>query len=98
MPENLALKAAYGEDTMDLLDHIAWTDVVKPKLEEARKIFTEQLVSVTLRPQKEGTETREQLAGKLYGISYIINVFEKILKEGHEARTILAKDNFFISN
>lgn len=98
MPENLALKAAYGEDTEDLLDHIAWTDVIKPQLEKARIHFTNQLVSATLAPQREGTESREQIAGKLYGISYITTLFEKILKEGGDAKAILAKDNFFISN
>jgi hypothetical protein len=93
---NLALKAAYGEDTMDLLNHLAWTDIVKPRLEEARKTFTDQLVSVTLRPQAEGSETKEQIAGKLYGIMYITTIFEKILKEGANAREVLARENLFL--
>lgn len=93
---NLALKAAYGEDTLDLLNHLAWTDIVKPKLEEARIVFTNQLVSATLRPQPEGAETKEQIAGKLYGIVYITSIFERILKEGTNAKDILAKENMFL--
>src|SRR5579859_4216925 len=93
---NIALKAAYGEDTMDLLNHLAWTDVVKPRLEEARIAFMNQLVTATLKPQQEGAETREQIAGKLYGITYITNVLERILKEGANAREILAQQNLFL--
>lgn len=96
MPQNLALKAAYGEDTMDLLNHLAWTDIIKPRLEEARVTFTNQLVSSTLRPQPEGAETKEQIAGKLYGIMYITQIMERILKEGANARDILAKENMFL--
>jgi|SRR5579859_206271 len=93
---NTALKAAYGEDTLDLLNHLAWTDIVKPKLDEARIAFTNQLVSATLRPQDPTAETKEQIAGKLFGITYITNVFERILKEGANAREILAKQNLFL--
>ena len=93
---NLALKAAYGEDTMDLLNHLAWTDIVKPRLEEARLAFTNQLVSSTLRPQAADAETKEQIAGKLYGIMFITNIFEKILREGANAREVLAKENLFL--
>lgn len=93
---NIALKAAYGEDTMDLLNHLAWTDIIKPRLEEARITFTNQLVTATLKPQVEGAETREQIAGKLYGITYIIQVLERILKEGANAREVLAQQNLFL--
>lgn len=96
MSQNIALKAAYGEDTMDLLNHLAWTDVVKPRLDEARKILTEQLVTLTLSPHKEGQETREQIAGKLYGITYITQVLERILKEGANAKETLAQHNLFL--
>lgn len=95
-PQNLALKAAYGEDTMDLLNHLAWTDIVRPRLEEARITFTNQLVSATLKPQHADAETKEQIAGKLYGIAYVIQIFERILKEGENARVLLAKENLFL--
>lgn len=96
MSQNTALKAAQGEDTYDLLNHIAWTDIIKPKLDEARIVFTSQLVSATLRPQSDKAETREQIAGKLYGITYITAMFEKILKEGTNAREVLARENLFL--
>lgn len=94
--QNLALKAAYGEDTMDLLNHLAWTDIVRPRLEEARQAFTNQLVSATLKPQHADAETKEQIAGKLYGIAYVIQVFERILKEGADAKDVLARQNLFL--
>ncbi len=93
---NTALAAAQGLDTYDLLQHIAWTDVVKPQLEEAKATFTHQLVSATLRSQVPGEDTREMLAGKLFGINYIITTFEKTLKKGQQAREALAKENLFL--
>lgn len=96
MSTNLALKAAYGEDTLDLLNHLAWTDIIKPRLEETRKVLTDQLVALTLAPQKEGQETREQIAGKLFGITYITNVLERILREGAQAKDTLAAHNLFL--
>jgi len=96
MSINTALQAAQGLDTQDLLNHIAWTDVIKPKLEEAKAILTNQLVDATLNPQQPGTQTREQIAGRLWGIDHTIKTLEKILKAGAHAREVLAQDNLFL--
>lgn len=96
MNEKLALTAAYGLDTQDLLNHIAWTDVLKPKLEEAKSFLTKQLVSVTLNAPVANSETREQIAGKLWGIEFMVTTIEKILKAGTGAREILARENLFL--
>lgn len=96
MTQNDALKAAQGMDVRDLLDHIAWTDVIRPHLNDAKALLTKRLVDATLNPQKEGTETREQLAGKLFGINFIENVLEKILREGERSKEALASQNLFI--
>lgn len=93
---NTALKAAQGIDTQDLLNHIAWTDVILPKLLEAKSIITSQLVTATLSPSKEGTCTKEQLAGQLFGIDYITKTIEKILREGSSASESLARENLFL--
>ncbi len=91
-----ALSAAQGMDTHDLLNHIAWTDVIKPQLLAAKSILTQRLVDATLSPQKEGSETREQLAGKLFGINFIENTLEKILRDGDRSKAALANQNLFI--
>ncbi len=93
---SLALQAAQGEDLYDLLNHIAWTDVLKPDLEKAKSQLTQQLVDATLRPQTEGAESREQIAGKLFGIQYMIAAMEKILKRGVTAKEDLARHNLFL--
>lgn len=91
-----ALKAAQGMDVQDLLDHIAWTDVIRPQLDAAKTLLTNRLVDTTLNPQKEGTETREQIAGKLHGIVWIQQKLEKILAEGSRSKEALAAENLFI--
>lgn len=79
------IAAAKAEDTYDLLCHIAWTDVIKPKLEEQVKRLSSQLVAEALgKPLPEGL-TRERVAGMCYGIQYITSLFEKILKDGERA-------------
>lgn len=95
-PTSTALKAAQGMDLQDLLNHIAWTDVIQPQLVEAKSILTKRLVDATLQPQQPNSESREQLAGKLYGIVFMENMLAKILREGAGARETLASQNLFI--
>lgn len=94
--KNTALSAAQGIDTRDLLNHIAWTDVIKPQITTAKTFLTERLVSATLHGQQPGAETREQIAGKLYGIDYVEKMLEKILREGARAEGELASQNLFL--
>lgn len=86
------LDAYKAEDLSDLLSHIAWTDTVQPALLRERDQLTRALVSSTLglpvqAKTAEGvvTVTREQLAGKIYGIDYILTMFEKLLRRGEVA-------------
>lgn len=85
--------AAKAQDLDDLLDHIAWSDTIRPALLRERDTFTRALVESTLGlPIQAKTITgpveitREQLAGKIYGIDYIMTLFEKILKRGEVAK------------
>lgn len=91
-PPTAYLDAAKAQDLEDLLDHIAWTDVIRPALYKTRDDLTQQLVSSTLGvPVQIQTITgpvdvsREQLAGKIFGINYIISMFEKLLQRGEIA-------------
>lgn len=86
------LDAYRAEDVSDLLDHIAWTETIKPALLRERDQLTTQLVSSTLglpvqAKTSEGTVTfsREQIAGKIYGINHIFTLLEKLLSKGEIA-------------
>lgn len=84
-PTSNLLAAAQAEDTFDLLNHIAWTDVIKPKMTKIRDQYSIALVNHLLgSPLPEGL-TKEQLAGKIYGIDYITTVIENILTRGKNA-------------
>lgn len=92
MTKNLYLEAAKAEDVQDLLNHIAWTETLRPALVRERDVFTKLLVGATLgRPVQIQTAagvaemSKEQLAGKIYGIDYIFDYFEKILTRGARA-------------
>jgi hypothetical protein len=86
------LDAYKATDLDDLLSHIAWTDTLRPALLRERNQLTKSLVNSTLGlPVKAKTAagpieiTREQLAGKIYGIDYIMTLMEKILGRGEIA-------------
>ena len=76
---------AMAEDTYDLMQHIAWEKVIKPKLDAEVKRMSSLLVSEALGSPLPGGLTREQLAGRCYGIQYISSLFEKILQRGEKA-------------
>lgn len=83
---------AKGQDLGDLLDHIAWREVLRPELLKERDNYTKLLVNSTLGlpvvvDTKQGpmTVSKEQLAGKIYGIDFIITTIEKILSLGFRA-------------
>lgn len=89
---NPYLDVAKAEDTADLLESLAWTDTLRPALLRERENYTKLLVSATLGlPVQVDTGvgpvtiTREQLAGKIYGIDFVMQLFEKILTKGATA-------------
>lgn len=88
-----ALKAAQGIDTEDFMSHIAWDEVILPKLLETREILTRQLVDSVLNPNKDGIDNREQIAGKINGIDFTIGLFQKTVREGREARSEMSSRN-----
>lgn len=94
--EETCLAAAQGIDTLDLLDHIAWTDVLRPQLDKAREALTRRLVDLTLRPTKDGEETREMIAGKLWGLEWVTKLIEEILRRGGDAKSALAAVNMHL--
>lgn len=87
MPDNTAklISVAQAEDTYDLLNHIAWTDVIKPRLESQTKIWSQWLVADVLGTKIPDGTTREILAGKINGVNYLTLLFEQILSKGEKA-------------
>jgi len=76
---------AQAEDTFDLLHHIAWTDVILPKLQKTRDQYTKALVNNILGGELPPGVTRDQCAARAYGIDYIIQVMETVLTRGEKA-------------
>jgi hypothetical protein len=80
--------AAKSEDLQNLLHHIAWTDVISPELKNLKEEYMSVLTAAVL--GREFTMggapiTKEQLAGRIEGISFIHELFARILKEGRIA-------------
>lgn len=92
MNERDALNAAYkGKDTEDFLQHIAWTDVLLPEFARSKKLLTDKLVGSILHPASAVDETREQIAGKLYGIDFAVSLIERTVREGRRAQEALSR-------
>jgi hypothetical protein len=83
--ESQLIKIAQAEDTYDLLNHIAWTDVLKPRLLQKKETFSKILVDHLLGQPLPVGLTQEQIAGKIYGINEIISTIEATLREGEKA-------------
>ena len=91
--QDLAVTAAQGIDTEDFLRHIAWTDVLKPRFEQERQVLTDRLVQSVLKPNDPTAESREQIAGKLWGLDHAVKLIEGTVKKGRLASAELAKSN-----
>lgn len=79
------IAVAKAEDTYDLLQHIAWDKVIKPALEAEVKKYSQLLVLEALGNPLPGGLTREQVAGRCYGVQFMSSLFEKILQRGEKA-------------
>lgn len=91
------LAAAKAADTYDLLNHIAWTDVIRPRLESQVQQWSAMLVNEALGGGLPPGKTREQIAGMAYGVNHIIRLFEQIIREGERAVAALNADGTQLS-
>lgn len=80
-----AIKAAQAEDLGDLLNHIAWTDVLRPRLQAASQQYQDLLVNSVLGAPLPPGMSREQIAGICNGIKYLTTLIEKVLRDGERA-------------
>lgn len=88
------MEEAYkGQDTESLLNHIAWTDVILPKIQKERELYQSLLVQAVLGVEPTVKDvnghvhkiSREHLAGRIAGLDYIMKLFERILRDGERA-------------
>lgn len=97
MPKSPFEDAARAEDLGDLLQHIAWTDTLRPTLLRTRDAYSKLLVAATLgKPIEERSAggsvcqiTVEQLAGRIYGLDFMLDLVERVLSKGISAVTEL---------
>lgn len=93
------LAATQSTDLHELLNHLAWTDVLRPALEAESAFNQQMLVDATLgqEPTIRDTNgiihklTREQLAGRIHGIRHVIGIIERILRKGDKALEEITK-------
>jgi len=83
--QSMAIQEA--SEVGNLLEHIGWIDVISPKLEKLKATYLNQLPAMVLNSglQVQMGMTKEQLAGKIEGLNYIIYLIEKILRDGEKA-------------
>jgi hypothetical protein len=88
--QKLYTQAAQAVDTTDLLDHLAWTEVLEPALKKYRdQISTELYTRILNRTIDPNSPTIEQLAGKVAGIDWVFTLLKRILREGGNAKNVL---------
>lgn len=89
MSHSSEILAVQSLDTEDLLNHIAWTDVIRPEIDKHRRVYSSYLTSAVLGrsiPSPSGEPyTPEQLAGIVFGFDFIENLFTQILRKGKTA-------------
>lgn len=91
------LSTIQGIDTEDFLEHIAWKDLIKPRLLEAKAMLTQRLVASVLNDDSaREAEGKERIAGKIFGIDFVIREIEKFVTDGRKARSLLAQNNIHI--
>ena len=83
--ETKLISVAQAEDTQDLLNHLAWTDAIKPRLLYKQQQYEKMLVGHILGQPLPANLTKEQVAGMIYGIMEIIHTFELVLTQGAKA-------------
>jgi len=101
MPNNTQRLEAVGKaDALaDLLNHVGWTEVLKPALEKERTVQASLLVASVLGKQDPNGLTKEQIAGYIYGLDRVIKQIETILAKGTNALEALEAQGFhFTSN
>ena len=93
---------AQAEDVFNLLEHIAWTETILPKLLAYKEGVERQLIEAVLgqKPQLINGQflTAEQLAGKVFGINFVVSLLKDILTRGDKALIDLKTAGFTLKD
>jgi uncharacterized protein YgfB (UPF0149 family) len=102
IPEKNIELAAKAADLQNLLEHIAWEEILLPELQKMREAFSKQLVDavlgVALKTADGDKVSSEQLAGKIFGIDFITDKISKILSQGERALAEIRERGFDLNN
>lgn len=83
MPDS-TLDLLKAQDVADWREHAGWEMVLAPAIQQHRDLLTRQLVELSLGKQVAGL-TLEQVAGKIYGIDWLIKELDTITRRGRTA-------------
>lgn len=93
---------AHATDVNDFQEHVGWTLTVLPNLLKRKDLLTSALIASVLTntpANYEGREiTKEQLAGYVSGIDYIIKFFQDTMKKGEKALRDFADQGIHITD
>jgi len=76
-----------SEDLLNLLEHVGWTEVLRPQIEAALDRYKRLLPKLVLNTglaQKIGI-TKEEVAGRIVAFEFLIETIETVLKKGAKA-------------
>lgn len=90
--------ALMGQDLDNLLEHIAWGQIVQPELLKHKSNYETLLVQSVLGQQIINQSTnqiisKEMLAGRIEGINWIMMYLKNVLSKGVKAQEKLAAVN-----
>ena len=81
-------KVHEADELAELLEHLGWTEVLKPKLSEYRKQLeglVVQAVLGTVVTQNSCPVSKEQLAGRADALRWLELLIERVIREGTHA-------------
>lgn len=92
-------RAAKAADVRDLQEAVGWELVLEPALRNTRELYQKELTHklLGLPPLRGDTKdaSPEQIAGRIHGIEFVYNLFDRILREGQSSQELLAEQMQF---
>lgn len=86
---------AKADATAEFMESVGWDQVILPMLMKQKDLYSTMLVAAVLSnhpPSMDGVETtREQLAGRVYGIDFVVKLLDSVLRKGTSALKDLEK-------
>jgi len=77
----------------DFCQSIGWADVIRPALLSGI-VYRKNILVTKLLGDVTVPQTPEQIAAQAYGLQFVLDLVEKILKEGHTALQTLKQEDY----